>query len=182
MGPPHNNSTNNETMIMMITATITYLTALLISKSLASCECVESLIVSTHLGVDISTISLISMKSLMSSISMMSFISMISIISVIIYVYRSAPQVSPKKESIFSLTQCMANKHLLVTDQLYPRLKVSSITGEINLAAVRMLCSASYLQSEGEELSTRSTPSSSASSSSSSSSTLDIVLCLQNGG
>ena len=173
MGPPHNNSTNNETMIMMITATITYLTALLISKSLASCECVESLIVSTHLGVNISTISLISMKS---------FISMISMISVIIYVYRSVPQVSPKKESIFSLTQCMANKHLLVTDQLYPRLKVSSITGEINLAAVRMLCSASYLQSEGEELSTRSTPSSSASSSSSSSSTLDIVLCLQNGG
>ena len=158
MGPSHNNSNNNETMIMMITTTTTHLTALLISKSLASCEWVESLIVSTHLGVEI------------------------SVISVIIYVYRSVPQVSPKKESIdksiFSLTQCLANKPLLVTDQLYPRLKVSSITGEINLAAVRMLCSASYLQLPGEELSTRSTPSSSASSSSSSSSTLDAVLCL----
>ena len=85
IGPPHNKSSNNETMIMMITATITHLTALLISKSLASCECVESLIVSTHLGVNISTISLISMKSLMSSISMMSFISMISMIRVIIW-------------------------------------------------------------------------------------------------
>ena len=63
----------------------------------------------------------------------------------------------------------------MVTDQLYPRLKVSSITGEINLAAVRMLCSASYLELEDEEWSTRSTPSSSASSSSSSSSTLDTV-------
>ena len=145
-------------MITATTATTTHLTALLISKSLASCECVESLIVSTHLSVEI------------------------SMISVIIYVYRSVPQASQKKESIdksiFSLTECLADKLLLVTDQLYPRLKVSSITGEINLAAVRMLCSASYLQLEEEELSTCSTPSSSASSSSSSSSTLDTVLCL----
>lgn len=73
-------------MITATTATTTHLTALLISKSLASCEWVESLIVSTHLGVEISKISVISMMSL------------VSVISVIIYVYRSVPQVSPKKE------------------------------------------------------------------------------------
>ena len=34
---------------------------------------------------------------------------------------------------------------MMIIDQLYPRLKVSSMTGEISFAAVRMLCSASYL-------------------------------------
>ena len=34
---------------------------------------------------------------------------------------------------------------MIYTDQLYPRLKVSSMTGEMSLAAVKILCSASYL-------------------------------------
>ena len=88
------------------------------------------------------------------------------------------PKFLPRRNQSFLWPNALLTSFLMVTDQLYPRLKVSSITGEINFAAVRMLCSASYLQLPGEELSTRSTPSSSASSSSSSSSTLDAVLCL----